>query len=226
MKTIIQTPTPNFEESRNFYEKIGFEIHTSSDKTFVYSNGITIELNKDRFSRAGIKCFGTNWEAFLSDNGLSDKATKMKNGYLITSPAGCCVYLEDAIEHLPQSDTKPLIGTYGGFSLETNQIEESIGFWENFGYKQTMGNLEHGWEALSNEEGFSISLMKHQCCPHLFFNPSVSFFNGKENMTIIEGVRTANIDITEEISHFNPDGIVDNIIIRDPGGLGFFIFSD
>ena len=45
-------------------------------------------------------------------------------------------------------------------------------------------------------------------------------------MTIIEGVRTANIDITEEISHFNPDGIVDNIIIRDPGGLGFFIFSD
>jgi hypothetical protein len=226
MKTIIQTPAPNYAKSCEFYNKIGFESIIKNDKTYVYSKGVTIEINKDHFSRAGIKCFGTNWDVFLKERELTDNATKTKNGYLITSPAGCCVYLEDPIDDLPENNTKPVIGTYGGFGLETNQIEESLDFWSKFGYKQTMGNIEQGWLILSNDEGFKISLMKHQCCPHAFFNPSLSYFNGKENLAIIENIRNLTIEITEEITHFSAEGVVDNIIIRDPGGLGFFIFSD
>ena len=45
-------------------------------------------------------------------------------------------------------------------------------------------------------------------------------------MKIIEGIRKAGIDIEEDITAFNEKGIVDNIIIREPGGIGFFIFSD
>ena len=45
-------------------------------------------------------------------------------------------------------------------------------------------------------------------------------------MEIIEKIRELNFPITEEITHFNDQGIVDNIIIRDPGGFGFFLFSD
>ena len=226
MKTIVQTPTPNYDESCNFYEKSGFSLTKEADKTFAYSNGLTIEINTDRFSRAGIKCLGKNWEDFLAKTELSSKATKTENGFLLTAPSGCCIYLEGEYENIPNTNSIPLIGTYGGFSLETNQIEESIQFWSAFDYKQTMGDINQGWVVLSNEEGFKISLMKYQCCPHLFFNPSLSYFNGKDNLAIIDNIRAANIDITEEISHFNPDGIVDNIIIRDPGGLGFFIFSD
>ena len=29
-----------------------------------------------------------------------------------------------------------------------------------------------------------------------------------------------------KITQFNKEGIVDNVIIRDPGGYGFFIFND
>ena len=226
MKPIIQTPTPNYKESCDFYEKIGFEIMRNDGKTYVYSKGITIEINEDRFSRAGLKCFGKNWKAFLLDCGLMYNATKTPTGFMLISPSGCCIYLEDNRNAIPASDKIPLIGNYGGFSLETNQIEDSIKFWSLFGYKQTMGNLEQGWAALSNAEGFSISLMKYQCCPHLFFNPSLSYFNGKDNLAIIAQVRAANLIITEEITHFNPEGVADNIIIRDPGGLGFFIFND
>lgn len=43
---------------------------------------------------------------------------------------------------------------------------------------------------------------------------------------MIEAVRKAGIPITEEITHFNSEGIVDNIIIRDPGGYGFYVFND
>jgi len=68
--------------------------------------------------------------------------------------------------------------------------------------------------------------MQPYSCPHLFFNPSMTFFNGKENLQIIERIRNLDIPITEEIREFNKEGIADNIIIRDPGGYGFFIFSD
>lgn len=46
------------------------------------------------------------------------------------------------------------------------------------------------------------------------------------NLAVIKKIRELNIPIVEEISTFNKEGIVDNIIIRDPGGYGFFIFSD
>jgi len=54
----------------------------------------------------------------------------------------------------------------------------------------------------------------------------LTYFNGKQNLEVIEKIRNNAIPITEEITHFNKEGIVDNIIIRDPGGYGFFIFSD
>ncbi len=54
----------------------------------------------------------------------------------------------------------------------------------------------------------------------------MTFFNGKDNLNLIAKIREAGIPITEEITHFNKENIVDNIIIRDPGGYGFFIFSD
>ena len=52
-------------------------------------------------------------------------------------------------------------------------------------------------------------------------------FNGKENNPkVIQNIRNVGIPIAEEITTFNKEGIVDNIIIQDPGGYGFFIFND
>jgi hypothetical protein len=54
----------------------------------------------------------------------------------------------------------------------------------------------------------------------------MTYFNGGNNMAVIGKIRSARIPIAEEITHFNKEGIVDNIIIRDPGGYGFFVFND
>jgi hypothetical protein len=35
-----------------------------------------------------------------------------------------------------------------------------------------------------------------------------------------------DIKVEEEITAFNPDGIIDNVILRDEGGYGFFVFND
>ena len=58
------------------------------------------------------------------------------------------------------------------------------------------------------------------------YNPSLTYFNGGKNLPVNAAIREAGIPITEEITHFNEDGIVDNVILRDPGGYGFYIFND
>ena len=79
---------------------------------------------------------------------------------------------------------------------------------------------------MKSEAGDSISLLQAQQCPHLLFNPSLTYFNGFHNLEIIESIKKHNIEITEKVTEFNSKGEVDNIILRDSGGLGFFIFND
>ena len=54
----------------------------------------------------------------------------------------------------------------------------------------------------------------------------MTYFNGGKNLPNIGKMREAGIEFAEEITHFSSDGVADNVIIRDPGGLGFFIFND
>jgi len=119
-----------------------------------------------------------------------------------------------------------ITGQFAGISLETIDINQSIHFWQSIGYTIQSGSRDQGWLTLSNGSGVDISLMKAGSCPHLFFNPSLTYFNGAKNLAIIKQLKTLQVPITEEITHFNKEGIVDNIIIRDPGGLGFFLFND
>src|SRR5690606_7170891 len=105
-----------------------------------------------------------------------------------------------------------------------------IGFaqkiWNLLGFNTVQGSAEQGWISLSDDDGNSLSLMVPNCCPHLFLHPSISYFNGAGNPAIIEKIRTTGISITEEITHFNKEGKVDNIILSDSGNIGFFIFND
>ncbi len=89
-----------------------------------------------------------------------------------------------------------------------------------------MGSIAQGWVAFENGTSVGISIMKPMVCPHLFFNPGLTFFNGGKNLPIIQKIKTVGIPIAEEITVFNKEGIVDNVILCDPGGLGFFIFND
>ena len=68
---------------------------------------------------------------------------------------------------------------------------------------------------MKSEAGDSISLIQAQQCPHLFFNPSMTYFNGSHNLEIIESIKKQIIEITEEVTEFNSKGEVDKIILRD-----------
>ena len=226
---IIQTPTPNLEESLAFYQTLGFSILPHPNKTIVSDGKAIIEINPNRFARAGFQLFSNDWLAIIKQLKKETAIVKIDDGYLLGDTSGNSIYLIETAD-IPQFSTTEkssvALGNFAGLSLEVIDIDKAMKIYAILGFKVTMGSLEQGWIALANQMGFSVSLMKPNACPHLFFNPSMTYFNGAENLKIIQNIRDLNIPITEEITHFNKDGIVDNIIIRDPGGYGFFVFSD
>ena len=228
MKTIIHTPTPNIDQSLDFYKKLNFAVLSATDHLLTDGNAI-FEINEDRHARAGLKLLKSSWKEEVDK--LEDITTVLpiEKGYLLSDTSGVWIYLIEQEEEL-QYDLEDIplsvLGNFAGISLEAVDMERSLAIYEILDFTKTMGDIEQGWIGLTNHDNFTVSLMKPNSCPHLFFNPSITYFNGKSNPVIIHKIRELDLPITEEITAFNEEGIVDNIIIRDPGGYGFFIFND
>jgi len=229
MNTILQTPTNDLNQSLDFYKKLNFKILSAENPTLISDGKAIIEINPDRFARAGVKFYKNDWSKIVEQLNKLTNVLSIENGYLLSDQSGVWIYLmeSDSTRDFDLSKVESsTLGNFAGLSLETTDIKKSIKIWEILGFSKTMGSIEQGWVAYENQDKMGVSFMQPNSCPHLFFNPSMTFFNGKNNLAVIAKIREAGIPITEEITHFNKEGIVDNIIIRDPGGYGFFIFSD
>ena len=229
MNATIHTPTNNLAESLDFYQRLQFQVISYESPTLLTDGKAVVEINPDRYARAGVKLYANSWGEIVESLQALTSVISTDEGYLLSGPSGIWIYLVEGsleVEVSLSENAFGLIGNYAGVSLETIDLAKAGKLWETLGFSKTMGSAEQGWIAYANEEGFSVSLMKPMSCPHLFFNPSLTYFNGKNNPAIIQKVREANIPIAEEITYFNKEGEVDNIIIRDPGGYGFFIFND
>ncbi len=223
--TVIHTPTNDLEQSKSFYKKLNFQ-NVSEDNPTLFSDGqVFVEVNPDRFARAGLKLYKSNWKDEVATLPFY---IEIQGGFLASDPNGVKVYLmesEFGDYEMPSKKTG-VTGNFAGVSIEAVDVEATCKFWQDLGYSNSQGDISQGWVVYSNGTNIDVSIMKMQTCPHLFFNPGLTYFNGGKNPEIIQKIRDAGIPITEEITHFNPDGDVDNIIIQDPGGLGFFLFND
>ncbi|MFK7950123.1 MAG: hypothetical protein AB8G11_21205 [Saprospiraceae bacterium] len=229
MQSIIITPTNGLQNSLDFYQKLNFTTIEHDSMNLVTDGKIVIEINEKRFIRAGVKIFRESWTETVKKLEAKTKVIEIENGYLITDGNGVFIYLIEGKSAINIDLEKVELSTLGnsmGVSIEAFDMEKTIEIWSILGFSQVMGSVEQGWVVYGNEDGLGISFMKPNSCPHLFFSPSLTYFNGKNNMKVIENIRAVNIPIAEEITVFNKKGIVDNVILRDNGGLGFFIFSD
>ncbi len=229
MKAIIHTPTNKIENSYSFYEKLGFKITSKENPLIVTDGKAIIEVNPDRFAREGIKLFKKSWASEIPKLKELTSLINLPNGFLFFDPSGVAIYLIESDFNYPfmvADSSFSSLGNFAGLTLETADIKRSFTIYEILGFAKNMGAVEKGFVGLIGGDNFNIVLMSPLQSPHLFHNPSLTYFNGKNNMAVIKKIRELNIPITEEISTFNKEGIVDNIIIRDPGGYGFFIFSD
>jgi hypothetical protein len=229
MNAVIQTPTNKLENSLEFYRKLNYQVVSENNPTIVSDGKFFIEINPERTARAGLKIYKSSWQAEVEKLKQHTTIYTIEHGYLLNDLNNCYIYLmdESASPSFEAPDVKDsYTGNCMGLSLESANMDASIKIWEILGFSIVMGDSSKGFVVLTNASGFGVSLMKPLTCPHLFFNPSLTFFNGEKNLEYIAKIRSTGIPITEEVTHFNEEGIVDNIIIRDPGGLGFFIFND
>jgi hypothetical protein len=224
---VVQTPTPNLGESQAFYRRLGFSQLDEAGLLWTDGKAI-IEINPDRYARAAIKLTKKDWHFQIELLAQITKVISTDFGFLLADPSGTWILLVDESPSLvfePKEETFSVLGNFHGLSLETMDLDKSIAIFEILGFVESGGSKDHGYVGFSLG-GFSVSLMKPLCCPHLFFNPSLNYFNGQNNLAIIASLRNLGMHLTEEITYFNKEGLVDNVIIRDPGGIGFFIFSD
>jgi hypothetical protein len=228
MVITLQTPTDKTENSQSFYERLGFKC-INEENPLVYTDGkAVIEINPDRFARAGIRCYQESWKEEIERLKEVTTVTAIEGGHVLSDASNVWIYLIEgapAFAMPPSEASYSVLGNYVGLSLETADFKRSERIYGILGFTLTSGGEEHAWASFSNNE-FTISLMGPMSCPHLFFNPSMTYFNGGKNLPVVEKVRSLGIPIAEEITLFNKEGLVDNIIIRDPGGYGFFVFND
>lgn len=229
MQMCIHTPTPKLEKSLDFYTTLNFTVLSPSAPTLVADGSVVIEINPVRSARAGVTLYQASWAEEVQRLQHLTRVHSMDGGYLLSDTNGVWIYLVEA--ELPfraalPVDSPSLLGKYVGISIESTDVEKSCRIWQSLGFAIVAGTAEQGWASCANAEGAIVNIMAPFNCPHLFFNPSLTYFNGKNNLAIIEGLRKAGIPFAEEITHFNKEGIVDNVIVRDPGGYGFFVFSD
>jgi len=228
MEGFYQTTTPNLQESIDFYQRLGFK-QDEKHPQILHEAGQLIYINETRTARPGLRLYSDSWSNVveeLSDIGL---VHKIEDGYCLADPSNSWIYLlesEPPELEINEKSSKSILGNFAGLSLESGDIQKSLQIYQILGFKQTSGTLEQGWLGLENEKKMGVGLLAPNNCPHLFFNPSFNYFNGGKNDEIIPKIKAAKVKITEEITVFNTDNIVDNIIIRDPGGFGFFIFND
>lgn len=230
MPTLIHTPTPTLDKSLDFYKKLNYHQMTFGNHHIVTDGKVFIEINPERTARPGVIFYGTL--EHIDTHWLAQHTVgNTKDGKIILrDPNGVWVYFANENEklELPQvGEQFGFTGNFSGMSIESSVVGQTLAFWQALGFQLTAGSEEAGWLSLTNADHFTVSIMKPLVCPHLFINPSMTFFNGKEgNPECIRKIRAAGIPIMEEITVFNKNGDVDNIIIQDPGGYGFFVYND
>ena len=205
----------------------------ASDTLAVFSDlNQDIFLNFDPTSRLGFIVFVPDLGLVESRLSKSHPIMSIENGFRTVDPNGIPILLR-SMDTLPEIDRsevteKNMCGNYFGIGIESMKFEETINFWNLFGYtSKNEYDGSAGYFIMNKINGSDLTLFQPGTCPHAFYNPSLTYFNGKEgNPIVIANLRKAGVHIAEEITVFNSLGEVDNIIIRDPGGLHAFIFND
>ena len=230
MISLVHTPTPSLEESLSFYGALDFAVVSAANPTIVRDGDNFIEIAPDRFARPGVKLYRDGWASRIPSIA---KITEVREnpkgeGWYLGDTTGTWIYLVEGSADFEAAGEAPKskLGNYAGLSLEAVETRRALDIWQALGFEATSGSLDEGYVSLQSEDGFVVTVMKPSSCPHLFFNPSMTYFNGANNLRVIQSIREAGIPITEEITHFNDEGVVDNVIVRDPGGYGFFVFND
>lgn len=226
MSLCLTTPAPNPERSATLLAQLGFE--PVVDGAALWTDGAALlHVDPAPRARAGIQV----WRDELGDGAAAclggPEAAKFDGGQLLVAPSGTPVWVMDGTRPEVELGSRGgVLGKFAGISLETPSLARSVEFWGSLlGARVEAGGVEQGWLTLRRAGMADLSCMAHLACPHSFANPSFTYFNGGDNPSVIDDVRRRGVSIFEEVAGAG-GGPAQNIILREPGGVGFFVFND
>lgn len=224
MSFAIRTPTPDLETSLTYYRRLGFtRLETESSGAWLSDGAVNIWIDPARHARTALVLFVDDPAAVAA--GCSGPTLAMGDDVLCGDPNGVKVLLRRGSAPTPQGEPA-LTGRFAGLSIEAVDPAATVAFWQSLGFTVAAGGADQGWTQLARDGSCGISVMGMNMCPHLFPNPGLTYFNSGGNPALIARMRDVGVPLAEEITAFNDAGDVDNVILVDPGGTGFFVFND
>ncbi|MBI2429595.1 MAG: hypothetical protein HYV29_12530 [Ignavibacteriales bacterium] len=140
---------------------------------------------------------------------------------VISDPNGLNILLIDS-KMMPLKEFVPgpisMCGTFYEISLETDDIERSITWWYNVGFKVTA--QKDTWCTLDDGK-IKIGLYKRGTCPHKFKNPSLTYFESDMKRRI-EEITKRGVTFVQDEQEIGMEG---HAIVESPDGQYFFLFT-
>jgi len=230
--------TTLLDRSLKFYkEDLGFntlaETSSPSDRIKLTDGVITLSLERASEWQAGLTYFSEDVSAkiaMLEREGVAVVKSREEAGRVtqafFTDPSGIRVNLEEtASRQIPVGETRPLtqLGQFGELSIETDDVQKSLGFWMKLGFKPTqyMPAQPASWASI--EDGLLVmGIYQKGHAKHMFKTPSITYFEA-DMPARLQRLKQKGIAFAQELP--GEGGEVGHGIVEAPEGTLLFLFG-
>jgi len=227
---MVHLKVKDLDVSSRFFRSIGMETINGPLQNDIYLTDGTFVLSlssEDNLSTGVVYLCDNPQDVAAFYPGLSVLAPgKGPERMIARDASGTCLTLLAC----PNFSPKPLkgnsIGLCGNFfelSLETDQFDETVAFWEKAGYEVIYGKKEEkNWVTLSDEL-FKVGVYLQGTVDHPFRSPALTYFE-KDMKDRIRLVKELGVPISYELESPCKTGITD-AVLESPAGYHLFMFT-
>jgi hypothetical protein len=229
---VLNVPTNNAAASEAFFSELNFEKTNSTLGLLLTDGKISICHDEKSLYKLGLLLPSDNLNELVSDFKSRNLAFEMRfeneeiSAVSVTEPnTFSLTYLPAALfKTVPKTTEKPLslCGSLYEISLKTKHFSETITFWENLGFKITMGKKEEEKFVTLTCDTITLGIYNPDVCPHFFNNPALTYFE-LNSAEIIKNLKSKGIAFRQEIP--NKEGSVEEAILESPDGVHIFLFK-
>jgi len=216
--------TTNASAAEKFLDILGFRVIESDETSTLLTDGnLYFDLRRSKQNTTMVSyCVNDIGNAVEMAQNLEIEIAEMSPHHVIMrEPNGLLILLAGpGVISLREFDRNPMsiAGTLYEVSVETSDMERSIAWWQNVGFKvltrqQTWCTLDDG--------NLKIGLYEKGSCPHLFRNPSITYFEPDmaERIATLKG---RGLTFAQEEGEIGMKG---HAIAESPDGQYFFLFT-
>lgn len=222
----------NLPESSAFYEKVGFRKLWGKSEPHpwaLFTDGtLNIHLYEFPFTSPALHYFSKHMKdkvLELMRLGIRPEQQRSRDGnrvqHSFTDPNELCIMLmhySDTDMPVPNGPSFSRLGTFGEFSISTENLRKSVEFWQQLDFFPVLtGDVPYPWATLSDGV---ITLGLHQSAT--FSTPALTYYS-LDAADRIARLKSESFTFSHELK--NEAGRVEGAILTAPDGQPFFLLT-